>query len=236
MNTDNKPNELVDEKPLSEFRLPRFAVYGGSFDPVHRGHLAIAEKLTELFELDEFIFIPAYHAPHKKLLEPTSAYDRYAMLCLATNADANISVSKMEFEVPNRPYTLETLERLKELLPESRLFFVMGADSWRDITTWREWERVLTMTNHIVVTRPGFDISTEHVTKEIRDRIVDLRGISDPKLPGNAEPSRIYFTDAVSVDISATEVRHKIRENQSGWRDDLTAEVANYIEKYQIYN
>ena len=216
-------------------KLPRFAVYGGSFDPVHRGHLAIADQLTELFELDEFIFVPAFRAPHKKRLEPTSAFDRYAMLCLATNNESNISVSKMEIEVPARPYTVETLTRLKELLPESRLFFVMGADSWADIRTWREWEKVLTMTDQIIVTRPGHKISSDHVTEEIRERIVDLRG--ETKLPqaDDDDMSKIYFTDAVNLDISATEVRRKIRENDPDWRDDLTAEVANYIEKYQIY-
>jgi len=188
-------------------RIPRFAVYGGSFDPVHRGHLAIADRLTELFELDEFIFVPAFHAPHKKRLEPTSAFDRYAMLCLATNTESNISVSKMEIEAPSRPYTRETLERLKELLPESRLFFVMGADSWRDIKTWRDWERVLTMTDHIIVTRPGYEIGTEHVTEDIRDRIVDARGSSKLPLPENDSPEKIYFTDIVNIDISATEIR-----------------------------
>jgi nicotinate-nucleotide adenylyltransferase len=236
MNVDTKPNQLSAMEPFSESRIPRFAVYGGSFDPVHRGHLAIAERLTELFELDEFIFIPAFHAPHKKRFAPTSAFDRYAMLCLATNAESNISISKMELEVPNRPYTLETLERLKELLPESRLFFVMGADSWRDITTWREWERVLTVTDHIVVTRPGYEINAEHVTEDIRARIVDVRGITNPQLPAANTPSKIYFIDAVNIDISATDVRRKVRENTAGWRDDVPTEVAKYIEKYQIYS
>lgn len=216
-------------------RIPRFAVYGGSFDPVHRGHLAVAGSLTEMFDLDEFIFIPAFHAPHKKRLQPTSAYDRYAMLCLATNAEANISVSKIEIEAPNRPYTLETLERLKELLPQSRLYFVMGADSWADITTWREWEKVLSITDHIVVSRPGYSIGTEHVTDEIRERIVDLRGISSDPATHTGPDSRIYFTDAVNADISATAIRQKFRENDPEWRNDLTREVANYIEKYQIY-
>jgi len=225
----------VDTMAHHQVRPPRIAVYGGSFDPVHRGHLAIAEKLIELFELDEFIFIPAFHAPHKKRLEPTSAFDRYAMLCLATNNETNISVSKIEIEAPGRPYTVETLTRLKELLPESRLFFVMGADSWRDIRTWRAWEQVLTMTNHIIVTRPGFEIVSSHVTEEIAERIVDLRGRSSPQVE-DADDSRIYFTDAVNLDTSATEVRRKVREKDPDWRDDLTAEVANYIEKYQIYS
>ena len=214
--------------------MTRLAFYGGSFDPIHRGHLAIAESLTKLFKLDEFVFIPAFHAPHKKRLEPTSALDRYAMLCLATNNEPNISVSKMEIEVPEKPYTLQTLERLKDLLPHEQLFFVMGSDSWRDITTWREWKQVLTMTDHIVVTRPGFEIETDHVTDEIIDNIVDIRGESSPQISDDSP--KIYFTDAVNLDISATEIRRKARENNEEWREDVPHEVANYIEKYQIYS
>lgn len=216
-------------------RNTRIAFYGGSFDPIHRGHLAIAKALIGQFGLDEFVFIPAFHAPHKKRIAPTPALVRYTMLCLATNNESTMSVSKMEIEVPVRPYTVETLTRLTELLPSDELFFVMGSDSWSDIRTWREWEKVLTLTNHIVVTRPGYDISQDHVSKEIRDLIVDLRGNESAQL---APPSgrHIYFTDAVNLDISASEIRKKIRENDDNWREDVTPEVAKYIEKYQIYN
>lgn len=217
-------------------RLPRFAVYGGSFDPVHRGHLAIANRLIEMFDLDEFIFIPAFHAPHKKRMQPTPAIDRYAMLALATNNEQHISVSKIEIELPERPYTVETLERLEKLLPDCVLYFVMGTDSWLDITTWRDWEHVLTMTNHIVVSRPGYNFDDDHVTDKIRERIVDLRGNEKPDITGKKGKYCIYMTDAVNLDVSATEIRQKIRDNDEEWRDDLTNEVAKYVEKYQIYS
>ena len=222
--------------------MKRIAFYGGSFDPVHRGHLTIARRLTEIFELDEFVFIPAFHAPHKKRKKPTSAFHRFAMLALATAADERIKVSVMELEMPEKPYTVETLTSLKSDLKETRIFFVMGADSWTEITTWREWEKVLTLVDIIVVTRPDYEIDFSHVTEEIRERIVDLRNggqlkefatENDP-LTTNNEP-KIYMTDAVQLDVSATEVRKKIRENVAGWREDVPDEVAKYIEKYQIY-
>ena len=213
--------------------MTRIAFYGGSFDPVHRGHLAIASRLIMLFDLDEFVFVPAYHAPHKKRLAPTPALDRYAMLALATNNEPFISVSKIEIEIPEKPYTVDTLERLNELLPDAQLFFVMGADSWRDIRTWREWEKVLMLTNHIVVTRPGYEINADHLTEEIAERIVDIRGEQDPEL---SDSLKIYFTDAVELDVSASEIRRKIREGDDEWREDLITEVAKYIEKYQIYS
>ena len=115
--------------------MKKIAFYGGSFDPFHNGHLTIANKLTDLFELNEFVFVPAFHAPHKKVKKPTSAFHRYAMLCLATNDEPKIEVSKIELEAPEKPYTFETLTKLKNELTETEIFFVIGEDSCQDFTT-----------------------------------------------------------------------------------------------------
>jgi nicotinate-nucleotide adenylyltransferase len=223
--------------------MKRIAFYGGSFDPLHNGHLAIARALLEQFTLDEFVFVPAFHAPHKLGKKVSSAFHRYAMLAIATNAEAKIKVSKMELELPERPYTVETLTRLLNELPDTQIFFVMGADSWAEITTWREWEKVLTLVNIIVVTRPDYEIGFAHVTDEIRARIVDLRGNSPAKAQRRKEnksqipnpQSQIFITDAVQIDVSATEIRRKIKENATDWRADVSNEVAKYIEKYELY-
>lgn len=218
--------------------MKRIAFYGGSFDPPHNGHLKIARELTRRFLLDEFVLVPAFHAPHKKHRRPTSAFHRFAMLALATSADARIAVSTIELDVPERPYSIETLTRLKSEMPGDRIFFVIGADSWEDITTWREWESVLTIVNVIVVTRPGYDVRFDHVSDRVRERITDLRGTShlnvDEIIDGNAA-DRIYITDAVNIDVSATKIRTAIGEGDSGWRSEVPAEVANYIEKYELY-
>lgn len=212
--------------------MKRIAFYGGSFDPIHNGHLKIAQELVRVFELDEFVFIPAFHAPHKKDKKPTSAFQRYAMLCLATKDENKIGVSKIELELPSKPYTIETLTRLKTDLSRRKLFFVIGADSWAEITTWKEWEKVLTIVNIIVVTRPPIKIEFSHVTPEIQERIVDLRGKMNFEL---SDEDKIYITDAVSLEISSTEIRSKIREQIEGWRENVPLEVANYIEKYKVY-
>ncbi|MBK6722264.1 MAG: hypothetical protein IPG58_02990 [Acidobacteria bacterium] len=93
--------------------------------------------------------------------------------------------------------------------------------------------KVLSVSDHIVVTRPGYEIGFDHVTDEIRQRIVDLRGGVRPNTESYV--NHIFITDAVSMDISATEIRYKIRNNDPAWRDDVPGEVAKYIEKYQIY-
>jgi len=226
--------------------MKRIAFYGGSFDPPHNGHLTIARKLTEVFELDEFVFVPAFHAPHKKDKNPTSAFHRYAMLALATNDESKIEISKIELDAPARPYTFETLRRLKGELNDTRIFFVMGADSWQDITTWREWETVLTLVNIIVVTRPDYEIGFSHVTEEIKARVFDLREDfnAKPQSRENAKEfesgiwnleSGIYITDEVQIDVSATEIRRKIKTNATDWQKDVPVEVAKYVEKYELY-
>ena len=212
--------------------MKRIAFYGGSFDPPHDGHLTIARKLIDLFTLDEFVFIPAFHAPHKKNKKPTSAFHRFAMLTLATSDKPKMRVSKIELDAPEKPYTYETQTKLKRRFADTEIFFVIGADSWAEIDTWREWERVLTLTNIIVVTRPGSEIAFAHITEKIEKRIIDLRKENEGQ---KTKDQQIYITDAVNLDISSTEIRRKIRASENHWDKLVPRAVANYIEKYEIY-
>ncbi len=221
----------------------RVGLYGGTFDPVHGGHIAVARSLLELFALDEVLFIPAYVAPHKRMgaRRPTSPLHRYAMLTLATQDELRLKISTIELDAPERPYTVETLARLRtELGARARLYFVMGADSWADITSWREWERLLTLTDQIVMTRPGYALATTHVTADVRCRVVDLRGQTGVEVTAAlalADEPHIYFTDAVFAEVSATAIRQVARaaaaETDTSWA--VPPSVADYIKKYRIY-
>ena len=217
----------------------RTALYGGTFDPVHVGHLAVAQRLLKLFALDELVFIPAHMAPHKREAAVTPALQRYAMLVLATQHEWPLRVSNLELDAPESPSTVDTLSRLQaELGRTTRLFFVMGADSWAEIVTWREWERVLTLTDHIIVTRPGYHLSTAHVTPSIRERIVDLRGASQGRVSRELDESdgpKIYVTDAVLMDVSATAVRRAAQDGGGEWPALVSPSVADYIKKYGLY-
>ncbi|HYP53578.1 MAG TPA: nicotinate-nucleotide adenylyltransferase [Pyrinomonadaceae bacterium] len=219
------------------------ALYGGTFDPVHAGHLAVARNLAELFALDEVLFVPAHVAPHKRHVNVSPALDRYAMLALATQDEPAFRVSSVELDAPERPYTVETVAHFKERFgASSRLFFVMGADSWAEIKSWREWERLLSMAEHLVVTRPGYEISDAHVTEEIRARVVDVRGREESEvalsLEDNSGATRIYLTDAASVRVSSTEIRRALAGDGDGAANLgalLPPPVAAYIEKYRLY-
>jgi nicotinate-nucleotide adenylyltransferase len=220
--------------------MRRIALYGGTFDPVHTGHVAVADGLSKLFALDQVLFIPAYVAPHKRVAKVTPALHRYAMLALATQDDAHFRVSTVELDAPERPFTFETLSRMRESLGnDAQLFFVMGADSWMEITTWREWERVLTSSNHIVVTRPSYELSAEHVTPSVRERIIDLRGKKKEEAAleiDNNDGARVYVTDAVQMDVSATMIRQAVKAGrETDWLKYVQPSVADYIRKYGLY-
>lgn len=218
----------------------RIAVYGGTFDPVHVGHTAVARNLLKLFGLDELLFVPAFVAPHKRERKVSPAFDRHAMLALATQDERRLRISTVELSAPEKPYTVETLTRFCETWGETaRLFFVMGADSWEEITTWREWERVLALTDQLVVTRPGYELLTDHVTEAVRGRIVDVRGQTragvEDELLKNEGP-RIYLTDAVNSKVAATDVRAAVARDDWDALDELVVPaVAGYIRKYGLY-
>src|SRR5215212_4124731 len=213
--------------------VKRIALYGGTFDPVHLGHLEVARKVAEIFEIEQVIFIPAQIAPHKIGRPVTEPIHRYAMLALATQDDPRLVISTFELDAPDRRYTVDTVEYFQQALGDStELFFIMGADSWSEITTWREWERLLAMTNHIVVTRPGYEPTRTHVGA-LGDRIVDLRG---GQTPSTQRGKQIFITDVVMKDVSATSIRRLASE---GRFQELTGllpgPVLEYIRKYEIY-
>lgn len=214
--------------------MKKIAYFGGTFDPVHNGHLAIARSLVEAFELDRFLFLPAFHAPHKPDRPPTSGYHRYAMLSIATQNDPKIAVSTLELEKREKRYTIDTLPELHGLHTESRVFFVMGADSWADIRTWKEWEKVLLSSDHIIVTRPGYDVDFDHVTDAVRERIIDIRGRRNAAIESESG-KRIFITDAVQFDTSATELREDLSDGKLDREDEIPAEVAKYTQKYELY-
>jgi nicotinate-nucleotide adenylyltransferase len=208
-------------------------MYGGTFDPVHTGHLEIARRVLRLFEIEKVLFIPAQMAPHKIGRPVTEPIHRYAMLALATQDDPQLLISTFELDAPDRRYTVDTVAHFQQTLGDStELFFIMGADSWSEITTWREWERLLAMTNHIVVTRPGYEPSTTHVG-EHKDRIIDLR---KSVALNKVETTRIYITDIVMKDVSATRIRRLASEGRTDELENLVpGPVLEYIKKYGIY-
>ena len=219
-------------KPIARERI---GIYGGTFDPIHNGHLQVAAAICEAFALDRFLFVPAFVPPHKRDRQISAAFHRYAMVVLATLSQATEwQASIIELEAPTRPYTIETLQHLQEKYPHAELFFVMGGDSFAEINLWREYERLLTEFNIIVAFRPQSDpLSVQHLSARCQERVVDLRGSARPDLD-NSGATKVFLTDYVAVDIAATEIRAAVRARQT-IEDVVPPDVARYIAKYELY-
>jgi nicotinate-nucleotide adenylyltransferase len=230
---------------VNEERLRRrIGIYGGTFDPVHNGHLRVAEAVSNVFALDRVFFVPAFTPPHKRKRAISSPFHRMAMLALATADSPRMFISTVELDAPTRPYTVETLGRLQTELQPARLFFVMGADSFGDVTSWREYEAILSEYDVIVATRPGCrgadndaapygEETVGSLSPQLRSRIVDLLGGARPS-EEDLKSSRIYLTDYVSIDVSATGIREAVEQGRS-IDDVVPPSVAAYIEKYRLY-
>ena len=218
--------------------LGRAAIYGGTFDPVHNGHVEVAGRILELFELDEVIFVPAYVPPHKRGTGITSAFHRFAMLALATQTDERWRISTLELDAPERPYAVDTVARMQaEVGTSRRLFFLLGADSWLEITSWHEWQKLLQRCDLIVVTRPGYELSGQSPAEV--GNILDARGMDKrrvSRLLNTDSGPRVFLTDAAMVNVSATEIRAAARsDNANQLREMVPPAVAHYIEKYELY-
>ncbi len=214
----------------------RIAIYGGTFDPIHNGHWQVAHTVLKAFAMERLMFVPAFVPPHKRGWRISSPFHRMAMLALATANEARMFVSTIELEAPERPYTIETLKQLKTEFAGAQLFFVMGADSFKDVTMWREHECLLTEYDVIVATRPGYQDGENvaaHLAPSLQNRCIDLRGGQLPTAEALTE-QHIYLTDFVSVDVSSTEIRECVDQGRS-IDDKVPPPVARYIEKYKLY-
>lgn len=211
----------------------RIGLYGGSFDPVHLGHVEVAREVSKLFDIDLLLFIPAEVAPHKVGRKVTASVHRHTMLALATQDDPSLLVSTYELNGPDRRYTVDTLKHFLQVFSGDDIFFVMGADSWEEIHTWRDWEFLLSLTNHVVVTRPGYQIDVNRFGPDIVGRVVDLRNAEFGEL--GSEP-RIFLTNVVQKDISATQIRSAAASgNLADLSELVPRRVAEYISKYRLY-
>ncbi len=207
-------------KSLSEFLGDnlRLGILGGTFDPVHYGHLHMAEYTRQEFNLDKIIFIPAGRPPHKELgLTPkTPPQERYEMLLLATEDNENFYVWNYEIQKKEKSYTIETMKVLEEMLPDSRLFFILGVDALEGIFTWKSPQEFLL----------GYDIIVCSRGKKAEGIV----GAVSAKVPhAKMHPLSIPY-----LEISATDIRCRLGEGKSV-RYYTTPSVIRYIEEHALY-
>ena len=197
--------------------MQRLGIMGGTFDPIHYGHLLMAEEARHAFALDEVVFVPNGRPAHKKAYLVSSPEERYAMTLLATGSNPCFSASRIEIERPGPSYTIDTLREFRTLYPElDALYFITGADAVLEILTWHEYDELVRECQFIAVTRPGFVL-------ERLSEIVDAAFLN-----------RVHYLPIPRLEISSTDIRKRVREGRS--IKYLTPEpVEAYIRQQGLY-
>ena len=197
-----------------------FAILGGTFDPVHNGHISVAKEILKNTDVERILLIPSGVPPHKKAEEVTKAKIRMEMLNVALENEENMVISSIEIERKGLTYTVDTIAQLKEKLGEGVKFkFILGADALDYISSWKDYKRVLKMCSFIAVARPGYD----------KDALI--KRISSME---NSMDCHIEFVSVTPVDISSSQIREWVREDKN-INDLVPIEVAKYIEINGLY-
>ena len=204
------------------------ALFGGSFDPVHLGHLRIAEDIREYYNFSKIIFIPAYQSPLKES-HFSSPEDRIKMLDLSIKNNPFFEISDFEISKKQKSYTIDTVLLFKEKLGY-RPFFIVGSDAFLTLDKWKEPINLLENTNFIVVSRDSVDF--EKIKEFLRAKFSYNRFCEDNNI--NLNESRVYFYKSRQLEISSTEIRSRVKKSQS-IKYLVLPEVEEYIYKKGLY-
>jgi nicotinate-nucleotide adenylyltransferase len=214
---------------------PPIAILGGTFDPVHYGHLRFADDVRRALGLAEVRLVPAADPPHRD--RPTaSAADRVAMLDLAVAEFPGLVVDDRELRRAGKSYTVVTLEELRGEFPGSPILVLLGADAFRGLPAWHRWRELFGLAHFVVVERPGVSLETGLPAPLLaiwRDRRVDDPGVLISRPAGS-----IFVQPIAPVDVSATLIRDRVaHEGVAGakWRGLLPPAVLAYIERHHLY-
>ncbi len=186
----------------------KIGILGGTFNPVHIGHLILAEEAREKLRLDKVIFVPTSLPPHKDNLNIAAAADRFKMLKLAIEGNRHFAVSDIEIKREGRSYTIDTLSELKRKYSRDELYFIIGSDLLKYLNEWKDLNQIIKMVKFLVATRPGY--------------------------PLEQIPNYIQTLAIRAVDVSGFEVRQCVQENKS-FRYLVSDRVFDYINKRRLY-
>lgn len=190
---------------------------GGTFDPIHNGHLVAASEVADRFGLDEVVFVPTGQ-PWQKDRDVTAAEDRYLMTVIATASNPRFSVSRVDIDRGGPTYTKDTLRDLHALNPDADLYFITGADALASILTWQNWEDMFAIANFVGVSRPGYELDGKHIAAAVKE------------LPDDA----LRLVEVPALAISSTDCRKRAQENRPIWY--LVPDgVVQYVAKRKLY-
>ncbi|UXA16415.1 nicotinate-nucleotide adenylyltransferase [Mycobacterium sp. SMC-4] len=196
----------------------RLGVMGGTFDPIHNGHLVAASEVADLFELDEVVFVPTGQPWQKRSGGVTAAEDRYLMTVIATASNPRFSVSRVDIDRGGPTYTKDTLRDLRAANPDADLYFITGADALASILSWQNWEDMFSIASFIGVSRPGYELDGSHITAAMAE------------LPSDA----LHLVEVPALAISSTDCRVRAGQSRPIWY--LVPDgVVQYVAKRNLY-
>jgi len=200
--------------------MARVGIFGGTFDPIHLGHLILAQRCLESAKLESVIFLPTYQSPLKENRPQCSDSQRIEMLKLAIDGNPKFEVSRFEIEQSERSFTIDTLRHLSRERSDDRLFFIMGSDSLANFHRWKQPREICELADLLIVERPEVNVDFERLTQVVGADLVD-------KIQSNIVQSPL-------IEISSTEIRQRSSQRQS-IRYLLPRAIEKYIENAKIY-
>ena len=212
----------------------RLGLFGGTFNPIHYGHLRAAEEVCEALALNRLWFIPAGHPPHKTAQGITPFEVRLEMSRLAVGGHPVMSVSDLEGRRPGRSYSIETLRQIRqEVGPAWELYFILGLDAILEIATWKDYKDLFALSHFVVLDRPGYDRRRlgEVLLREVHPLFRPLQGERSFQHPSG---HKVVLQETTLMDISGTGIREKVRQGRS-IRYLLPEAVREYIITHKLY-
>ena len=214
--------------------MKKIGIFGGTFDPVHLGHLRSAEEIREMFRLSRVIFVPSSDPPHKKKKTILPGAARARMLRLAIADHPHFTLSDLELKRPGKSYSIETIGAFRRLFGEkSSLYFIVGLDAFLEIATWKKYSALFTLCHFVVMTRPGFgkNFSRNHLPVELAGAFCyDSR----KNVYTHSSGYRLFPREITALDISSTQIRNLIRKGHSV-KYLVPAAVEAFIGKNKLY-
>jgi nicotinate-nucleotide adenylyltransferase len=217
----------------------RIGLFGGTFNPIHFGHLRTASEVAGAFKLERILFIPAYLPPHKETHEIAPPENRLEMVHLAVEGNPAFTVSDVELKRTGVSYTVDTVKYLKnELLNQDELFLIMGVDAFLEVDTWKSYKELFQLIPVIIMQRPimvsgGYRLKTD-LLKFIKKNISDSYQFKNESCYFHIKFSKIYYYNVSLLEISGTKIR-KLIQNGKSIRYLVPEPVENYIYEQELY-
>lgn len=210
----------------------RIGLFGGTFNPIHFGHLRGAEEIREAFRLEEVIFIPSAIPPHKAMEEIIDAKHRLEMVKVAVSTNPYFSTSDLELSRPGKSYTIDTLRHFREGSGDD-LFFILGGDAFVEIETWKEFQGLFSLSHFVVMARPGFRKTP--IAAQLPGSLASaFQYDQEAMVWTHFSGYRLTFKEISFLDISSTKIRELIERGESV-RYLIPSEVETYILTHRLY-